>query len=69
MEREQDIFKLSHNLNTFPPENVLNAEIIFEDYQPTLIYNYLADLMNPNNMVILIGDDGYQFVNQLIDGE
>ncbi|CAD8081384.1 unnamed protein product [Paramecium primaurelia] len=69
LEKDIDIFKLSHNLNTFPPKYVLNAETSYFKYDPQCIYNYLADLMNPNNMLIMIGDDGYKLVQEEIESE
>lgn len=60
MEKDIDIFKLSHNLNTYPPKYVLNAELIFKEYKPKVIFNYLAELINPDNMLIMVGDDNYK---------
>lgn len=69
MEEEMDIFKLSHNLNTYPPEYVLNADSVYKEYNPNVILNYLADFIDPNNMMIMIGDDNYKLVQAEIEME
>ena len=35
---------------------MLSADFVYEDYNPELIYDYLTYLINPINMVILVGD-------------
>jgi len=56
-----NIFHLSHNLNTFRPEEVLSADFLFKEYDGLLIYDYLTDLLDPTNMVIMIGDETYGY--------
>lgn len=56
-----NIFHLSHNLNTYRAEEVLSADYLFKEYDGLLIYDYLIDLLNPNNMVIMIGDESYHY--------
>jgi len=58
-----NIFHLSHNLNTYPPEEVLSADYLFKDYDGLIVYDYLTDLLDPTNMVIMIGDETYTFKN------
>ena len=56
-----DVFHLSNNINTFPPEEVLSADFIYKEFDGKIIYDYLSNLMNPGNMLILIGDSEYKF--------
>lgn len=56
-----NIFHLSHNLNSYRPEEVLSADFLFKEYDGLLIYDYLTDLLDPRNMVILIGDETYGY--------
>lgn len=50
------VFKLSHNLLAYEPKHMLSADFLYENYNPELIYNYLVDLMNPLNLVVMVGD-------------
>lgn len=55
--KNSDIFHLSHNLNTYKPEEILSADYLYQDYDGLVIYNYLMELLNPGNMIILIASD------------
>lgn len=39
---------------------MLSADFLYESYNPELIYNYLADLINPMNLVVLVGDKEFK---------
>jgi insulysin len=56
-----DVFHLSHNINTYPPDEVLSADFVYKTFDGKLIYNYLARLINPSNILILIGDSEYKY--------
>jgi len=48
-------------LNTFPPSEVLTADFLYKHFDDKIIYNYLKNLINPKNMIILIGDSEYKY--------
>ncbi|KAM3136308.1 hypothetical protein pb186bvf_011607 [Paramecium bursaria] len=52
--------KLSHNLNTFDYKDVFSIDFLYEEFDPTNIYNYLAELVNPSNMLILHGNQNFK---------
>jgi secreted Zn-dependent insulinase-like peptidase len=51
----------ARNLNKYPAAKVLAADSQYEHLNPETIYNYLVELANPLNMVILIGDSDFTY--------
>jgi len=51
----------ARNLNKFPAAKVLAADTQYEHLNPETIYNYVVDLANPMNMLILIGDSDFSY--------
>ncbi len=56
-----NIFHISHNLNTFPAGEVLSADYLIEEFEPRVIYDYIIDMLDPGNLMILVGNDEYIF--------
>lgn len=54
-----NIFHISHNLNTYPPSEVFSADYLIQEFDYKIIYNYITDLLNPGNLMILVGSDEY----------
>ena len=45
--------KIAHNLNYYDYKEAISIDFLYEEFNPEIIYNYLSDLVNPSNLVIL----------------
>ncbi|CAD8182719.1 unnamed protein product [Paramecium octaurelia] len=51
-----DIQEIAHNLNFYGFHDVLSRKFLYEDYDPELIYFYLTDLLDIDNLNVFLGD-------------
>lgn len=56
-----DIFFISNSLNQNQLEDVLSAEFIIKDYNPSAIKEYLQLLSTVDNLIIFVGDNQYAY--------
>ncbi|CAD8201249.1 unnamed protein product [Paramecium pentaurelia] len=52
----EDIQEIAHNLNIYGFHDVLSRKYLYEDYDPELIYFYLTDLLDIDNLNVFLGD-------------
>ncbi|CAD8119922.1 unnamed protein product [Paramecium sonneborni] len=52
----EDIQEIAHNLNIYGFHDVLSRKYLYEDYDPELIYFYLTDMLDIDNLNVFLGD-------------
>ncbi|CAD8118614.1 unnamed protein product [Paramecium sonneborni] len=68
MEGPQEISNIAKSLNKYEPAEVLSSSFIMDVFDKDLIQKYISELKKTDNLLILIGDDEFQFTdNKLKD--
>ncbi|CAD8053672.1 unnamed protein product [Paramecium sonneborni] len=62
-----DTSTMARILNRQKPQEVLSSEFIIDNLDKDLILDYIQQLMNTQNLIILIGSNQYSYQNEKVD--
>ncbi|CAD8092428.1 unnamed protein product [Paramecium primaurelia] len=68
MEGPQEISNIAKNLNKYESAEVLSSSFIMDVFDKDLILKYISELKKTDNLLILIGDDEYQYTDSTLKG-
>lgn len=68
MEGPLEISSIAKSLNKYESAEVLSSGFIMDVFDKELILKYISELRKTDNLLILIGDDEYQYTDSTFKG-